>query len=443
MSHLKFIKYKNLKLWDIKRIHSKLFDSKYSIEEMGSLIKIKNKKEPIHTEIDKNFGILGVNNRTGIFDNIIENSEKINQPYYKMENGDIAYNPYRINVGSIGVKKEEHKNKYISPAYVVFTPSKKVLAEYIFLIFKTSTFNKYINNLTTGSVRQNLSKEILKKMQIPFPPMENQIKFVDEYKTKEKLAYKQEKEAEELEKSIEDFLVEELGIETLENKKNEKGLIIIDYKVLERWDYLSQDLNINLKLKKSKYIVKKMGEIYNFVKKTWKKNEFINSEFNYIEISSVDPLLGIINTEKVEVKKAPSRATQIVNTGDLIIATTRPYLKKFAIVTDKNDNDVCSSGFCVLSKSDEYNLKYLKEFLMTEFGLEQLKGKMTGALYPTITIKELKEIEIPLPPLETQNKIVKVIEEKKEKIKWLKEQAEFNRKTAIEEFEKEIFQDEN
>ena len=37
--------------------------------------------------------------------------KEINQAYKKMELGWLAYNPYRINVGSIGIRQQEHKNE--------------------------------------------------------------------------------------------------------------------------------------------------------------------------------------------------------------------------------------------------------------------------------------------------------------------------------------------
>jgi len=47
-------------------------------------------------------------------------------------------------------------------------------------------------------------------------------------------------------------------------------------------------------------------------------------------------------------KKAPSRARKIIKSGDIVFATTRPYLKNIAVVPLVLDNQICSTGFCVL-----------------------------------------------------------------------------------------------
>jgi len=98
-----------------------------------------------------------------------------------MQTGWIAYNPYRVNVGSIGIKKTEHKNEYISPAYVVFSCKENLLPEFLFLLFKTKIFNQVINDNITGSVRQNLTIDILKFLEIPLPPLYEQQKLIGNY----------------------------------------------------------------------------------------------------------------------------------------------------------------------------------------------------------------------------------------------------------------------
>ena len=177
--------------------------------------------------------------------------------------------------------------------------------------------------------------------------------------------------------------------------------------------------------------------MYDFTQRRWDKK---GSTFNYVEIGSVDPLKGILYAEEIPTDKAPSRATQKINKGDLIIGTTRPYLKKFAIVNDDYDGCICSSGFQVVAPQNKYNLSYLCEVLKISVVIAQFESFMSGALYPAITNKDLKKIQIPLPPIDIQNSIVEHINKQKEQIKQLRQQAENLRKEALEDFEKEIFE---
>jgi len=214
-------------------------------------------------------------------------------------------------------------------------------------------------------------------------------------------------------------------------------LKFINFKDFNNWSY--DQINSNSHFS-SKYNISFLNQICNFKKKPFNKKIYENKIFKYIDIASVNPLIGIVKSQKIELNKAPSRATQYINTNDLIIATTRPYLKKFAIVDKKFDNNICSSGFTVIEyNSKKYNLVFIKEFLQSFYGIEQLKEKMTGGLYPAITIKELKTVKIPNPPLEIQNKIANHILDIKTNIQNLKQQSIINKTLAFKEFENKVF----
>ena len=101
-----------------------------------------------------------------------------------------------------------------------------------------------------------------------------------------------------------------------------------------------------------------------------------------MELGAVDPLNGILESKKLLVRKAPSRATQKIKNGDLIIGTTRPYLKRFAIVNTQFDGNIASSGFQIIAPSENYNLEFLLEYLKSDYGIKQFELYMTGALYP-------------------------------------------------------------
>ena len=81
-------------------------------------------------------------------------SEKINN-YLKVDKFDFAYNPSRINIGSIGLNKEDIIGA-VSPVYVVFK-TKKNYHWFIEQFLRLKSTNLKIKQLSSGSVRQTLS----------------------------------------------------------------------------------------------------------------------------------------------------------------------------------------------------------------------------------------------------------------------------------------------
>ena len=436
---LKFVELKEFDLWDIKRYTSKKLKSTFNIEKLSNCIKEENRKYKLYLEEDKTFGILGVNNKDGIFDAYEQKGKEINQPYKKMEIGWLAYNPYRINVGSIGIRKKEHLYQYISPAYVVFSCLDNLLPEYLYLLFRTERFIKIINESTTGSVRQNLTSEILKTLEIPLPSISEQETIVKNYYDKITQATTYEQQAETLEKNIENYLFEELGVSFQKYEVLQIGkLHFLEFKEMENWIYNSIEMQFYKDLSKSKFPINTIGDVFDFISRNWEKEA--NEDKEYIELGSIDANFGILETKTINPKKAPSRATQIVKTGDLIIGTTRPYLKKFAIIDENHSDFVASSGFSVIEENKgKYNLYFLNEVIKSDIGIKQFEIKMTGALYPAITQKELENLKIPVPPLSKQNEIAATIATMKQDQKNKIERAALLKQQAEQEFEQTIF----
>lgn len=427
---LRFVQSKDLSFWDVKSYLGTSIRSQFVVIKLKDYLIEQNKKEKLFKYPDEYFKILGVNNQNGLFDAYEEQGKNINQPYKKVENGWFAYNPYRVNVGSIGLKSAQQNNEYISPAYVVFSCKDALLPDYLNIIIKTKFFNEAINANTTGSVRQTLGFNNLCNIEIPLPSIERQKELVAQYDALLNLAKDKENQAETMEQSIDDYLMAELGIKKEIYIDKNPLFNIIQYKQLYKtWKpVFKKELNIS---------EISLEDACVFVKRKWSRLD--RTSFDYIEINSIDKNQQILTTTHIETKKAPSRATQEVKTGDLLIATTRPYLKKFAIVSNKNNNDICSSGFQILNAKRGFDIEFIKIFLSSNEGVSRLSQKMTGALYPAINTNDLKKIQIPNYPLVKQEKIVKEITLRKEQIKGLRAEGEKLRLQALSDFEKEVF----
>ncbi|MDP3794589.1 MAG: restriction endonuclease subunit S [Candidatus Sungbacteria bacterium] len=136
-------------------------------------------------------------------------------------------------------------------------------------------------------------------------------------------------------------------------------------------------------------------------------------DFCYIDISSVDPTSKkIARVKSVPAGRASSRARKLVREGDTIFATTRPYLKNVALIERDLDGAIASTGFCVIRpKRKLLDPKFTFLVVSSESFVEKVIAKQKGATYPAVSDADIYEIEIPLPSLEIQKKIVKKIEE--------------------------------
>lgn len=128
--------------------------------------------------------------------------------------------------------------------------------------------------------------------------------------------------------------------------------------------------------------------------------------FRYVDISSVNNRLKrITDTHTILGKDAPSRARQIIKANDVIVSMTRPNLNAVALVPEDLNDEICSTGFCVLRPKEFIDALFLFEFVQSKYFIETVSGKVRGMLYPAITDNQVREVNIPIPPLPEQKKI--------------------------------------
>jgi len=180
-SLLSTVLFSNIQQWDVKQFFLTQIKSKYVVEELGKHLVHQTEKIQLSDYPDKDFIILGVSNKVGMFDASTEKGKKIKQKYHLVKDNWIAYNPYRVNVGSIGIKTPDLKGEYISPAYVVFSCKDTLLPEFLWLMMKSQYFNTLIRDSTTGSVRQTLRFEKLAAIKAPIPSIPEQQKILEAY----------------------------------------------------------------------------------------------------------------------------------------------------------------------------------------------------------------------------------------------------------------------
>lgn len=92
----------------------------------------------------------------------------------------LAYNPMRINIGSIGVVRDDAQQGITSPDYVVFYCGPNLLPEYVYHYLRSEAGRHEINLKTKGSVRFRLYFDQLAKIELPVPDnIETQQRFVN------------------------------------------------------------------------------------------------------------------------------------------------------------------------------------------------------------------------------------------------------------------------
>ena len=153
------------------------FCGKYYNYKIGDIItQISNRNKS-----NKETNVLSVSNKLGFveqseqFEDRTVASEDVTN-YKIVRTNDFAYNPARINVGSIA-RLKQYESGIVSPMYICFHAKKNVLPEYLEMFFLTQYFKHEMYKRLEGSVRLCLSFEGLTNIPISIPeiPLQKEI----------------------------------------------------------------------------------------------------------------------------------------------------------------------------------------------------------------------------------------------------------------------------
>ncbi len=164
---------------DLKKLKSAIIEIEYTpntkatspIGDVIEQISKRNKNNAIQN-------VLSVSNRQGFikqsdqFENRNVASEDTSN-YKIVEQNDFAFNPARINVGSIA-RLTTFEKGIVSPMYICFRTQENVVPEYIDYFFESKHFYCEIQKRLEGSVRQCLSFEGLCNIPLFLPSFEMQ-----------------------------------------------------------------------------------------------------------------------------------------------------------------------------------------------------------------------------------------------------------------------------
>ena len=179
----------------IQKIYQTNYNNKIKMKEILIQKSIRNTN-------DKKYNVYSVSNKDGFILQTEQFKERMvasedTRNYKVVEKDDFAYNPARINVGSIARMKQDIKG-IISPMYICFKCNEKIIPEYLEYFFESSKFTYEMNKRLEGSVRMCLSYESMLNIPIELPNKNEQEKTSEILKSLSQKIKKEEKKYMEL-----------------------------------------------------------------------------------------------------------------------------------------------------------------------------------------------------------------------------------------------------
>jgi type I restriction enzyme M protein len=344
--------------------------SDFELAEIGELIEEQSER----VGDTKGIEVWSVSNREGFVSSselFTKQVASANISNYKLiKPGYFAYNPSRVNVGSLALNNTSHIGA-VSPMYVVFSikNESKLLPKFLYRLLKSDKLHEFILQLAQGAVRQQLRINDLKVIKIPLPSRESQVQIV--------------KELDEYELII----------------KGAKQ-ILINWKPSFEID--------------NKWPIVKLGEICERITKgttpTTVGFSYQEKGINFVKIESIDDY-GYFLTDKFayiseECNKAFKRSQ--LKKGDILFSIAGA-LGRVALVNEEILPANTNQALAIISPKNVVDSGYLEQVLRSPLVISKLEGLKVGVAQSNISLTQVSDFEIPIPEINIQVQIVKKI----------------------------------
>ena len=179
------------------------------MQRLGDYIK----EYSARNKLDEEIPVYSVTNSNGFcrdyFGKEVASNNK--RTYKIVPRNAFAYNPSRINVGSVDYQHYEDR-VIVSPLYNVFTVDEKILPQYLYFYLKSPNTMKRIRTVASGSVRDNLKLSMLCEFPIQVPSINRQQNIIELLEKAQRIIDEKNNELEKLDNFIKARFVEMFGL---------------------------------------------------------------------------------------------------------------------------------------------------------------------------------------------------------------------------------------
>lgn len=327
-------------------------------------------------------------------------SENVAKEATLLKNGDLLFSCSGETKEDIGkcVAFVSNERAYAGGDIIILSPTVPCDSKYIGFLCNSSFVNKQRYSFAQGDSIVHISSESIGKIEIPFPPLNEQKKIAATLSVWDSAIEKMEKliEAKESQKNS-------LVWEIIENQNNhiKIGKVLFD---------------------KSKWKVCKLSDVasgFDYGMNAAAKKYDGNNK--YIRITDIDEISHKYNNDELVSPEGELDEKYLVKKGDILFARTGASTGKSYLYDDR-DGVLYFAGFLIRAHITKDNPFFVYIQTLSAKYQNWVKKMSARSGQPGINAEEYKELPIVIPPIHEQNVIVDLFSKVEMEISLLKQQ---------------------
>ena len=333
------------------------------------------KEYSVRNKANEDISVYSVTNSQGFCADYFgkEVASKDKTTYKIVPRGYFAYNPSRINVGSVDWQRCEDK-VIVSPLYNVFSVSDDLDCQYLYYFLRSDFGRQMIKSKASGSVRDNLKLEMLKEMTIPDVALEEQCfcaMILDKVRS---LIQSRHDELQKLDTLIKSRFTEMFGDPIVNSLHWQEELI--------------GDSNFVTKLAGFEYTqyihYEESGDVVMVKAQNVKNGKLNRKDLSYISN---------------EVSNSLPRSQLAV--GDVVMTYVGANIGDVAVIDDEYKYHLAPNVAKIRPNAEKYNSVYFMYMLM--FLNSYIVGNSADTAKAALGMERIRKLKIFAPPMELQN----------------------------------------
>lgn len=331
-----------------------------------------------------------------------------------------------------------------SEVFYIELQDNSINPKFLEIFFNSKIGQAQFDKNKIGAIMGSLSQEAIRDLKIPLPSSDIQNQIVGIYESY--IAQKQQNEAEanKLLSSIDDYLLNELGIKlpvppenTLKNR-----MFIANFKSIEsRLDpqfYLTYFKELENAIKSSPNKTLRLDTIFEINRGGSPRpiHNFLTEDengYNWVKIGDTKNNDKYIYQTADKIIPEGARYSRKVEVGDFILSNSMSFGRPYIMQIEGYIHD----GWLLFKpKFSDFNADYFHSILSSKLIYQLFKKATIGGVVENLNIDLVKKVSIPVPPIDKQKEIAEHITCIRQQAQQLKDKTKEALKKASEEIEK-------
>ena len=313
-----------------------------------------------------------------------EVASKDKSTYKVVPRGCFAYNPSRINVGSVDWQRYEDR-VIVSPLYNVFSVAPQLDQQYLYYYLKSGFALQRIRAVATGSVRENLKLAMLYEFPISLPCMEMQKEIVKKLDGVKQVISLREQELQTLDDLIKARFVEMFG----DPVTNPHGLPIVT-----------------------------LGKLSELITKgaspSWQGFSYTDDSSQTLFVTSENVREGYLDLSSpkyIEDGFNEKQKRSMIHKGDFLINIVGASIGRAAQFNLDCKANMNQAAALVRVDDDRIRDKYLLIYLNSEKAQHMYNSMKSDTGRANLSLQDINELAIMMPPVDKQMEYEQFVEQ--------------------------------